>query len=199
MAEMVTRHLRLIATLIGARVPAAAPELAGKVFIDKMPLNTVLLPFVAKLFPTAKVLFALRDPRDVVLSCLKQQFAMSAAMYEFCTLEGSARLYDAVMRLADIYREKLSLDILDTRYEDLIADFEMALRRTCDFLGVAWDASMRDLAANARTRVITTPSATQVARGLYDGSGKWRRYKDEMAPVLPLLKPWATKFGYPGE
>jgi len=164
-----------------------------------MPLNTVLLPFVAKLFPNAKILFALRDPRDVIVSCLKQQFAISAAMYEFCTLEGSARLYDAVMRLAGIYREKLGLDTLDTRYEDMIADFDDAMRRICGFIGVEWDASMRDLAANARTRVIRTPSAPQVARGLYDGSGKWRRHKDEMAPVLKLLKPWVAKFGYQEE
>ena len=178
---------------------AAAPELDGKVFIDKMPLNTVLLPFVAKLFPKAKVLFALRDPRDVVMSCLKQQFAMSAAMYEFCTLEGAARLYDAVMRLAEIYREKLGLDIMDTRYEDMIADLEGAMRRICGFIGVEWDAAMRDVAANARARVIRTPSATQVVRGLYDGSGKWRRYRDEMAPVLKLLNPWVAKFGYAPE
>ena len=57
-----------------------------------MPLNTVLLPLVAKLFPDAKILFALRDPRDVVLSCFRRRFGMSPQMYDFLTLEGAARL-----------------------------------------------------------------------------------------------------------
>ncbi len=55
----------------------AAPSKA--VFIDKMPLNLVFLPLIAKLFPSAKILLALRDPRDVVLSCLRRRFAMNAA------------------------------------------------------------------------------------------------------------------------
>ncbi len=57
-----------------------------RVFIDKMPLNTVLLPLIAKLFPQAKILFALRDPRDVVFSCFRRRFGMNAQMYQFLRL-----------------------------------------------------------------------------------------------------------------
>ena len=178
---------------------AAAPGLEGKVFVDKMPLNTVFLSCVAKLFPDARVLFALRDPRDVVLSCLRQQFAMSAAMYEFTSLESAARLYDMVMELGEIYRAKLGLAIMDTRYEDMIADVDGALRRIAGFLGVEWNDAMREAAASARARPIRTPSAPQIARGLYDGSGQWRRYRDEMAPVLPLLAKWVARFRYPAD
>ena len=49
------------------------------------------------------------DPRDVVLSCFRRTFMMNASMFEFTTLERSARFYDAVMRLSEIYREKLGL------------------------------------------------------------------------------------------
>ena len=65
-----------------------------------MPLSSVLLPVVAKLFPHARVLFARRDPRDVVLSCFRRRFDMNPAMYQLLTLEGRGGLiYDAVMRL----------------------------------------------------------------------------------------------------
>jgi hypothetical protein len=57
------------------------------VFIDKLPFNTVLLPLVHRLFPGAKVIFALRDPRDVVLSCFTQRFRMNAAMYHFLSID----------------------------------------------------------------------------------------------------------------
>jgi Tfp pilus assembly protein PilF len=177
----------------------AAPAIAGKVFVDKMPLNAMFLPFIGRLFPRAKIVFALRDPRDVVLSCFRQQFALTASMYEFSSLEGTARFYDGVMRLAGIGRNLIALPVLDARYEDTIADFDGATRRIAEFLGLDWNAAMRDVAASSKSGAVTTPSAPQLARGLYDGSGQWRRYRDQLAPVLPILAPWVEKFGYPAD
>lgn len=172
-------------------------EPRGRVFIDKMPLSSVALPLIAKLFPNALVLFARRDPRDVVLSCFRRRFGMNASMYQLLTLEGAAAYYDAVMRLSELYRELLPLPLHEVRYESLVEDFEGTAHAACDFLGVGWDAQMADFAARARTRDISTPSAAQVARGLNrEGQGSWRRYREQMAPVLPLLEPWVQRFGY---
>ena len=82
-------------------------EPRGRVFIDKMPLSNVQLPVIAKLFPNARVLFARRDPRDVVLSCFRRRFGMNPSMYQLLTLEGAAAYYDAVMRLSELYRDLL--------------------------------------------------------------------------------------------
>ncbi|MBU6296694.1 MAG: sulfotransferase, partial [Alphaproteobacteria bacterium] len=172
----------------------------SRVFIDKMPLNTVLLPLVAKLFPQAKILFALRDPRDVVLSCFRRRFGMSAQMYELLTLEGAARYYDAAMTLGEIYRGLFALDTHVLKYEDMVGDFEGETRKVCAFLGLEWDEGMRGFAEKTRARAVNTPSAAQVARGLYSqGAGQWRAYRRELEPVLPLLKPWCGKFGYEEE
>jgi tetratricopeptide (TPR) repeat protein len=180
------------------RLVASARAMPSReVFVDKMPLNTVLLPLVARLFPNAKILFALRDPRDVVLSCFRRRLVMTAQMYEFVTLARTAAYYDAVMRLGQIYRETFALPTLDMRHEDLIENFDSEARRACDFLGVTWNDSVRDFAQGARTREIKTPSATQVARGLSrEGVGQWRRYRAQLEPVLPILKPWAERFGH---
>ena len=172
-------------------------EPRGRVFIDKMPLASLNLPLIAKLFPGARILFARRDPRDVVLSCFRRRFGMNPSMYQLLTLEGAAAFYDAVMRLSEIYRERLALPQHLIRYESLVEDFEGATRDVCAFLGLEWDEGLKDFAAKARTRGISTPSAAQVARGLNrDGQGAWRRYRDQMAPVLPLLQPWVERFGY---
>jgi tetratricopeptide (TPR) repeat protein len=171
-------------------------EAAKPVFIDKMPLNTILLPLVAKLFPDAKILFALRDPRDVVLSCFRRRLGMTGQMYELTSLDGAASYYDSVMALGQIYRDKLGLDLTETRHENLLADFEGETRRICDFLDIPWREAMKDFAGRARTS--TTPSGAQVARGLSrDGADQWRRYAAELAPVLPKLAPWVARFGYP--
>jgi tetratricopeptide (TPR) repeat protein len=172
-----------------------APE--GKIVIDKMPLYTTRLPIIFKLFPGVKTLFALRDPRDVVLSCFRRPFQINPGMYQFTTLESAAHYYDAVMRLAEIYRRKFPLDLHVIRYESLVADFEHETRAVCDFLGIEWRDSLHNFAENARDRQIRTPSAAQVRGGLYStGAGQWRRYAKHLEPVMPILAPWVERFGY---
>ena len=162
-----------------------------------MPLSSVALPVIAKLFPNARILFALRDPRDAVLSCFRRRFGMNPSMYQLLTLEGAAIFYDGVMRLSERYRELLPLPQQFVRYESLVDDFEATTREVCAFIGLDWNPNMADFAARARTRGISTPSAAQVARGLNrEGKGTWRRYREQMAPVLPLLEPWVERFGY---
>ena len=172
-------------------------KVAGRVFVDKQPFHTIKLPLIAKLFPGAGVLFAIRDPRDVVLSCFRRQLEVDLLRFEFLTLEGATGLYDRFMRLADLARAKLPLSFFDHRYEDLIADFDTATRRVCAWLDVPWQESMRDVAANARHLDAIKASTGQVRRGLFrEGVGQWQRYREELAPVLPMLGPWIARFGY---
>ena len=182
------------------RVREHGIAVAGRVFIDKQPWHTLKLPLIVKLFPAAKILFCVRDPRDVVLSCFRRRFLMSAPNYEFLTLEGTAKLYDATMRLAELYRASLPLTLLQLRHEDLVSDFDDHVQAMCDFVGLEWEDSMRDFAAHAKSRAITTPSSAQVRQGLSrEGIGHWRRYREQMAPVLPILQPWVERFGYPAD
>ena len=44
-----------------------------RILVDKQPFNSVRLPLIAKLFPEARIVFCLRDPRDVVLSCFRRR------------------------------------------------------------------------------------------------------------------------------
>jgi Flp pilus assembly protein TadD len=172
----------------------------GKTFVDKHPLNTIKLPLLFKLFPNARILFALRDPRDVVFSCFRRHFEVNAVMYEFLTLEGTAKFYDSVMRVGALSREKLTLNVMDVHYENIVADFEGQIRAVCDFIGVPWNTDMHRFAETARTLDIRSPSAQQVQRGLYaSGVEQWRRYSEQLAPVLPGLQRWIDCFGYPAK
>jgi len=179
----------------GVRTFGVEPE--GKAFIDKQPLNTFNLPMISKLFPDAKILFALRDPRDVVFSCFRRHFEVSQTMFEFLDLEDGARFYAAVMNVGELCRAKLPLTLHEHRYEDMVEDFEGRMRAVCDFLGIEWTEAMRDFSEKARETVIRSPSAAQVRRPLYgEGVGQWRRYAKEFAPALPILAPWVKHFGY---
>jgi hypothetical protein len=180
------------------RVGEAGVTPFSPVFIDKMPLNSVFLPLIARLFPQAKIILALRDPRDVVLSCFRRRFALNPGMYEFTTLETSAAYYALVMRLIETYRSKLALDLVETRHESLVTDFDNEVRKLCDFLGLAWREEMRAFAGRAAAHNIDTPSGAQVAAGLSDaGLQQWRRYGRELTLVLPKLAPFVRQFDYP--
>lgn len=171
----------------------ALPE---RVLVDKLPLHTLSLPVIAKLFPDARILFALRDPRDVVFSCFRRRFRMNAAMFEFLRLEDAAAYYDAVMHLAALCRDRLPLTLLEVRHEDVVGDVEATLRRVLGFIGLEWNPAVARLAARPGADP-RTPSDMQLRRGLNaEGIGQWRRYADCLAPVLPMLAPWVARYGY---
>ena len=173
-------------------------EVAGRVFVDKQPAGTLYLPIIARLFPQARIIFAVRDPRDVVLSCFRQAFTMNAMTYAFTDLVETAACYDACMSLAEQARGRLPLAWLDVRHEALVENFDDELGSILEFLGLAPDPAMADFAASARSRTIRTPSATQVRAGLNRrGLGRWEHFRRELAPVLPVLAPWVGRFGYP--
>ncbi len=170
-------------------------DMRGKVFVDKLPLNTIKLPLIRRLFPSAKIVFALRDPRDVVFSAFRRRFGMNPSMFELLTLHGAARFYGAVMDLFETYRKKLALEVHEVRYEDVVKDLEGEARRLCGAIGLDWANEMRTFAETAR--VSATPSGLQVKKGLYDtGTGQWKKYENHLAPVLPLLAPWVQRWGY---
>jgi tetratricopeptide (TPR) repeat protein len=176
---------------------AAGAELEGRVFVDKHPLNTLKLPLIARLFPRAKILFAYRDPRDVVQSCFRRRFSMNPAMYQLLTLQGAAAFYDATMRLADQARSLSGLGWQAVRYESVVDDLEQQLRAICEFLELEWDPALTDFSSRAQARERATPSTAQLARGLNRaGIGHWRNYQDALAPILPRLEPWVERLGY---
>jgi Sulfotransferase family len=179
------------------RVRQAGVEVAGKVFVNKHPLNTLKLPLIAKLFPQAKIVFSCRDPRDVVLSCFRRRFAMNPAMYELLTLPGAAAFYDVVMDFAETVRPVLRLDWRTVRYETLATDFARESRAICEFIGIEWIEGLEDFARRVQQREHSTPSTAQLARGLNRSSIEhWRHYVDAMEPVLPTLRRWIEQLGY---
>lgn len=165
-------------------------------FVDMDPFKGSRLPFIARLFPGAKVVVMRRDPRDVVWSCFRTGFAVSSATLEYTSLESTARHYDALMRLTQSAIERLALEVHELRYETLVADFEPTTRALCAFAGLPWSDAVHGFATTADQRGVATASAGQVRKGLYDGSRQWEPYARWFEPVMPILAPWIERFGY---
>lgn len=169
----------------------------GRVVVDKLPLNIIFLPLIRRVFPDSKILFALRDPRDVVLSCFQQRFGMNAAMVQFLELNSAAAYYDKVMSLGLLCRERLGLNVREVRYEDVVVDLGQVARSVTSFLGLPFEEAMLSPSETALKRNINTPSARQVVEPIYTRSvARWKKYEGELAPVLPGLSDWAERLGY---
>jgi tetratricopeptide (TPR) repeat protein len=178
-------------------VAAHGADPASRVFLDKAPAGTLYLPLIARLFPEATLLFAVRDPRDVVLSCFRSSFQMNALTYAFTDLAEAARCYAASMEMMHVYRGVLPIELAEVRYERLVDDFEAELSRIAARLDLEMTPGMTDVAATASRRIVRTPSASQVRVGLNrQGLGRWRAYTDDLAPALPILRPWIERYGY---
>ena len=177
---------------------ALSPPAPGQRVIDKFPLHMARAPLVHRLFPDARIVFVERHPCDSVLSCFMANFQLNHAMRAFTDIEEAARLYDAVMTAWTQARERLPLDVHAIRYERMIADLEGEMRPLLDFLGIGWDPKVLDNKAAAQGRdYIRTASYAQVAEPIYARAvGRWERYRDQLAPVLPILAPWAERMGY---
>ncbi|HEV2210111.1 MAG TPA: sulfotransferase [Verrucomicrobiae bacterium] len=169
----------------------------GKLLLDKNPSPTARLPVWLRVFPELKVLIALRDPRDVVLSCYFQNIPLNAANVNFLSLERTAKHYADLMDIWLAVREWEGFAWLETRYEDVVADLEKEGRRVTAFLGLAWEADQARFYEKSRAKQLYSPTYQDVTRPVYSRSvARWRAYEKHLAPILPALEPYCRVFGY---
>jgi tetratricopeptide (TPR) repeat protein len=175
------------------------PREPGKLLIDKNPLAILNLPTIHRTFPEAKIIFTLRHPCDVVLSCFMQVFRPTRTMSSFTDFHQTALVYDAVMRYWVQCNELMPLQTHTVRYESMVSDLESEARSLIEFLGLPWEDSLLDHQRTARERgIIRTPSYAQVTEKIYTrAQGRWVRYREYFTTVLPILEPWIERFGYP--
>lgn len=169
----------------------------SRILVDKMPLNTVQAHLIWRVFPKAKLIFAIRHPCDVCFSCFMQDFSLNQAMSTFFSLQKTAEAYAGVMSLWREYIAAIPINYHRIRYEDLVADQADETRKLLEFLGLEWDDKVLRHDEHARRRNIGTPSYHQVSKPIYqDAKYRWKRYEHHMRPILPMLRPYIDYFGY---
>jgi hypothetical protein len=140
------------------------------------------------------MIHVLRHPLDVVLSTFSNH--LTHGFYCSYALETAARHYALTMELVEHYRAQMMLRYLPIRYEDIVDDQEVAVRRMLDFIGEPFDDAC--LAFHENRRYARTASYAQVTEQLYDRSRyRYRHYLKELEPALAILGPVIKRLGYP--
>jgi tetratricopeptide (TPR) repeat protein len=173
------------------------PEAAGKMLIDKNPSPTTRLPVWLRVFPELRVLIALRDPRDVVLSCYFQNIPLNSTNVNFLSFDRLAKHYADLMGIWLAVREWPGFAWIETRYEDVVADLPKEGRRVTEFLGLAWHPDQERYYEKSGAKQLYSPTYQDVTRPVYQRSvARWRAYEKHLAPILPVLEPFCRAFGY---
>lgn len=157
--------------------------------VNKTPANYRYLGAIRMMLPEARIIHAVRDPLDTCLSCYTHLFEGDSLPFSY-DLGSLARYYMRYAKLMRHWREVLPDPVLDMRYEDLVTDTEIQVRRMLDRLGLTWDA--RCLEFHRNPRVVATASRAEVRRPVYrDSIGRWKRFEAHLGPLREQLESWA--------
>jgi hypothetical protein len=176
---------------------ALGESIGDRMHLDKNPPMTLVLPGFLRLLPEARILFALRDPRDVVVSCFLQYLPLNPNSVCFLTLERTVRRLATDLAAWRRIKTVVASPWLEVRYEDTVADLEGEARRALDFLGLPWEDGVLQYRERLRTKVVGSPTYEAVSQPLYTRAiGRWKNYQEYLEPHLTWLQPSVEAGGY---
>lgn len=152
---------------------------------EKTPVHVRMIDRIFALYPEAKVLFIVRDGRDVAVSIRKR----------FGDFDLGLR------RWVDDNRQGLNWSddprVMMIRYEDLVRQYDETMPRICKFIGEAFEEGLiayHEAPAYALSKETRKPGTEwrrdhaeyrtwQMSQKLFDGSGKWIKEMTEEEKV----------------
>jgi hypothetical protein len=172
-------------------------QVMNKVLVDKTAMNTLNLELINTLFPDSVVIFAVRDPRDVCLSCFMQPFSLSPLTMQFLSWQGTASFYRLIMEYWFSIRDSLSLRWVELRYEDVVDDLEGEFKPVFEMMGLEWSDECVKFYQYSKNKLIKTPSFSQVTQPLYVSSmQRWKGYEVHFLEVESELGRFVGIYGY---
>lgn len=171
--------------------------IGGRLLVDKNPGLNVMIPMVVRVFPETKFIVALRDPRDVIVSCFQQALPLTPISSAYLTLESAVKQYASVLGFWLEMRPRLSNRWIEVRYEDMVDDLPAVARSTLSFLGVSFDEKVLKFHEHAQTKRVKSPSHADVLKPVYRTAvGRWHNYQKYLEPHLAGLDRFLKEFNY---
>lgn len=153
-------------------------------YTDKLPANFLLIGFIHRALPHARILHATRAPMDTCFSNLKELFG-TAYPHSYDQAD-MAHHYRNYRRLMKHWHARLPGSILDVGYERLVAEPETVAREVTAFCGLAWDPAC--VAVERRDAPSSTASAVQVREPIHARFvSQWKHYAAQLEPLRVAL------------
>jgi len=151
---------------------------------DKTLLNFQWVGFIKLLFPNAKIINCVRDPKDNCLSIYKNLFDHEGP---WCyNKKELSEFYNLYLDLVKFWEIKFPDTIYNIEYEDLILSPESEIKKLIRNLGIEWDEKCLKFYENKNA--IKTLSVNQARKEIYSSSvSLYEKYK-------PFLKEFSDYF-----
>lgn len=183
-------YFRCMEAFLGAPI-------GNRLLVDKNPSLTFMIPLFVRIFPEMKLLVALRDPRDVCLSCFMQPLPVGQVGAAFLSLKDTVEEYSVLMSIWMTVKPMLRNPYLEVRYEDVVENLESVSRGVLEFLGVKWDERVLRFHEHAQQKLVRSPTYADVTKPVFKRAvGRWQHYEKYLAPYLEKLEPFVKGFGY---
>lgn len=150
--------------------------------VDKMPGNFFHVGLIKTVFPNAKIVNLVRDPRDNCFSIYKNFFDTYAHQYAYDQNELAqfANSYKSMMNMWDRLFPNAVYHIC---YEDLVADQEAESRKLLAHLGLEWQDQVLEF--HKTKRAVRTASVNQVRQKMYSSSVRsWEPFQKHLKTLL---------------
>lgn len=172
-------------------------SIGQRLLIEKDPLATCDLGFMLRLLPECRVIFPLRDPRDVCVSYFFTLIPLNADSAPALDLASTCAATALSLRLWRYWRNVMPQPWVEVRYERLVRDQRGELARITQTLELPWDERMLTPSEQPRLRGVRTPTYADVAQPLYTRAiGRWRHYARWLEPHLGELASLLGEFGH---
>jgi tetratricopeptide (TPR) repeat protein len=160
-------------------------------FIDKMPNNFSHVGLIHSVLPQAIILDICRHPMDSCFSTYKQYFAEGQSFsYD---LESLGRYFRCYLDLMDHWDRVLPGKVLHLRYETLVREPEITIRRLLKHCGLQFEPAC--LTFHETKRPVRTASAEQVRQPMYtSGIGYWKHFEPQLEPLRQALGDCLERF-----
>lgn len=157
----------------------------ASIVTDKRPDNFLHIGLIKAMFPNAKIVHTVREPRDTALSILFLWFQDSVRYG--ARLEDIAHYMRCYRRLMTHWQRIYGQDIVTFDYDRFVTAPEEEARALFAALGLDWSADCAPRPALGAT--VRTPSAWAVRQPVHTrSSGRWRHYETALAPFLAALE-----------
>lgn len=170
-----------------ARSAARVPDIEAR-FIDKLPHNFLYAGFIAKTFPSAKLICLRRNPVDTCLANFRQLFSGKLPYYNYSfDLLDTGAYYILFDHLMSHWKMTFPGRILEVSYEALVDQQQSVTRKLLEFCELEWSESCLDFQSNVLP--VSTASAIQVRSGIYqDAVQRWHKYRPQLKGLCLLLE-----------
>jgi tetratricopeptide (TPR) repeat protein len=172
-------------------------KIGNRLLLDKNPSLNLMIPMVVRVFPETKFLVALRDPRDVVMSCFMQALPLTPISSTYLSLETTVKQYANVMGFWLEMRPRMGDRWMEVRYEEMVDDLPTVARSVLEFLGLNYEENILKFYEHARAKRVRSPSHADVRKPIYRAAvGRWRNYQKYLNPHIAELERFLKAFNY---